>query len=85
MLSGAIHFRGRKVCGRAEAAECKGGAGPHSAPGSREEAWQFLPPALSHFSVPEGPSLLMHGSHAHPTAGQRIRKLSFFSHKLGTW
>lgn len=28
MLSGAIHFRGRKVCGRAEAAECKGGPGP---------------------------------------------------------
>lgn len=67
MLSGAIHFRGRKVCGRAEAAECKEGLSPTLHLGGRRRP--SSPHLSSHFLVPQGPSLLIHGSHTHPKAG----------------
>ena len=68
MLSGAIHFRGRKVCGKAEAAECKEGLSPTLHLGGRRRSGS---PHLSCFSLPgpQGPSLPIHGSHTHPNAG----------------
>lgn len=51
MLSGAIHFKGKKVCREVRiGAECREGPQPHSAPGTGEG--YLAVPTHNHFSLP---------------------------------